>query len=136
MGEEGGAALMIKEGVLNNPKVDVIFGLHIQSLLPLGQLAYRPEGIMAAEDGLNIRVKRSWCSRRNAMGRCRSYCDIKPDHSRASDYCKPPERSYQGTGSDYDRELAWWHPKKYYSGRSLYGRYHPHVRSGDAGQDP
>ncbi|CAN5579143.1 M20 family metallopeptidase [soil metagenome] len=56
-GEEGGAALMVKEGVLENPKVDVIFGLHIQSLLPLGQLAYRPEGIMAAEDGLNIRVK-------------------------------------------------------------------------------
>ncbi len=34
-GEEGGAALMIREGVLENPKVDVIFGLHIQSLLPL-----------------------------------------------------------------------------------------------------
>jgi metal-dependent amidase/aminoacylase/carboxypeptidase family protein len=28
-GEEGGAELMVKEGVLNNPKVDVIFGLHI-----------------------------------------------------------------------------------------------------------
>ncbi len=57
VGEEGGAALMIKENVLENPKVDVIFGLHIQSMLPLGQLFYRPEGIMAAEDGLNIRVK-------------------------------------------------------------------------------
>src|SRR5258708_876208 len=30
-GEEGGAALMIKEGVLDNPKVDVVFGLHINS---------------------------------------------------------------------------------------------------------
>lgn len=55
-GEEGGAALMIKEGVLDNPKVDVIFGLHIQSLLPLGQIAYRPEGLMAAEDAVNIKV--------------------------------------------------------------------------------
>jgi len=55
-GEEGGAALMIKEGVLENPKVDVIFGLHIQSLLPLGQLAYRAEGLMAAVDGFNIKV--------------------------------------------------------------------------------
>ncbi|NOT75255.1 MAG: amidohydrolase [Cyclobacteriaceae bacterium] len=55
-GEEGGAALMIKEGVLENPKVDVIFGLHIQSLLPLGQLAYRAEGLMAAVDGVNIKV--------------------------------------------------------------------------------
>jgi len=52
-----GAELMIKEGVLDNPKVDVIFGLHIQSLLPSGQLAYRPGGLMAAVDGFNIKVK-------------------------------------------------------------------------------
>jgi amidohydrolase len=56
-GEEGGAALMIKEGVLENPKVDVIFGLHIQSLLPLGQVSYRAEGLMAAVDGVDIKVK-------------------------------------------------------------------------------
>ena len=55
-GEEGGAFLMVKEGVLENPKVDVIFGLHIQSLLPLGQIAYRGEGLMAAVDNVNIRV--------------------------------------------------------------------------------
>lgn len=55
-GEEGGAYLMIKEGVLENPKVEVIFGLHIQALLPLGQLAYRSEGLMAAVDGVNITV--------------------------------------------------------------------------------
>ncbi len=55
-GEEAGAFLMIKEGVLENPKVDVVFGLHIQSLLPLGQLAYRAGGLMAAVDGFNIKV--------------------------------------------------------------------------------
>ena len=55
-GEEGGASLMIKEGVLENPKVDVVFGLHMLSLLPTGQLGYRSEGIMAAEDGLKIKV--------------------------------------------------------------------------------
>jgi len=55
-GEEGGAALMIKEGVLENPKVEAIFGLHLQSLLPLGQVSYRAEGLMAAVDGVNIRV--------------------------------------------------------------------------------
>lgn len=55
-GEEGGAFLMIKEGVLENPKVDVIFGLHMLSLLPSGQLGYRSEGIMAAVDGLKIKV--------------------------------------------------------------------------------
>ncbi len=56
VGEEGGAALMIKEGVLENPKVEVIFGLHIQSLLPLGTVSYRPEGLMAAVDAFNIKV--------------------------------------------------------------------------------
>jgi amidohydrolase len=57
--EEGtaGAELMVKEGVLDNPKVDAIFGLHIQSLLPSGQLAYRSGGLMAAVDGFDITVK-------------------------------------------------------------------------------
>jgi len=56
-GEEGGAYLMVKEGVLENPKVDVMFGLHLQSLVPLGTLAYKPEGLMAAVDNVNITVK-------------------------------------------------------------------------------
>ena len=55
--EEGGASLMVKEGVLENPKVDVIFGLHISSVTPLGQLTYRPGGIMAAADTYSIKIK-------------------------------------------------------------------------------
>jgi amidohydrolase len=51
-----GAELMVKEGVLKNPKVDAIFGLHIQSLLPSGQIAYRSGGLMASVDGIDIRV--------------------------------------------------------------------------------
>lgn len=51
-----GAELMVKEGVLENPKVDVVFGLHIQSLLPSGQIAYRAGGLMAAVDGFDIKV--------------------------------------------------------------------------------
>lgn len=55
-GEEGGAYLMVKEGVLDNPKVDVIFGMHIQSISPLGRITYRPGGIMAASDWFSIKV--------------------------------------------------------------------------------
>jgi amidohydrolase len=55
-GEEGGAALMIKEGALDNPKVDVVFGAHIQSQTPVGIIEFKPEGIMAAVDFLNIKV--------------------------------------------------------------------------------
>jgi amidohydrolase len=55
--EEGGAELMVKEGVLENPKVDAIFGLHIGSNTPVGQLTYRPGGLMAASDRFSIKVK-------------------------------------------------------------------------------
>ena len=56
-GEEGGAELMVKEGVLDKPKVDVVFGLHIDAQSHVGQITYRPGGLMAAVDELNITVK-------------------------------------------------------------------------------
>src|SRR5882757_3553427 len=56
-GEEGGAALMIKEGVLDNPKVDVMFGLHINSATEAGKIKYRSGGAMAASDWFTIKVK-------------------------------------------------------------------------------
>lgn len=56
-GEEGGAELMVKEGALKNPSVDVIFGLHISSATPVGHIAYRKGGIMAASQGFKINVK-------------------------------------------------------------------------------
>ena len=56
-GEEGGAALMVKQGVMSDPKVDAIFGLHIGSSREVGTLAYRPGPTMAAADVLRIRIK-------------------------------------------------------------------------------
>ncbi len=55
-GEEGGAKLMVKEGVLDNPKVDVIFGLHLESALEVGKIAYRPGGIMAGAADMKITI--------------------------------------------------------------------------------
>ena len=57
VGEEGGAQLMIKEGVLENPKVDAIFGLHIDSEIPVNTLSYKSGGIMAAAQRFEINVK-------------------------------------------------------------------------------
>ncbi len=51
-----GAELMVKEGVLENPKVDAVFGLHIQSLLPSGTLNYKSGAFMAAVDGFDVKV--------------------------------------------------------------------------------
>src|SRR5262245_44151968 len=55
-GEEGGADLMTRQGVLENPKVDAVFGLHVFSGIPVGTLAWRPRGFMAAADDLEIKV--------------------------------------------------------------------------------
>ena len=55
-GEEGGAPLMVKEGVLENPDVDVMFGLHINAQTPAGQIKYRQEGMMAASDWFTITI--------------------------------------------------------------------------------
>ncbi|PWU03170.1 MAG: amidohydrolase [Bacteroidetes bacterium] len=55
--EEGGAPLMIKEGVMNNPKVDAIFGLHIESNIEIGKIEYRPGAFMASSDWFTITVK-------------------------------------------------------------------------------
>ncbi len=51
-GEEGGAELMVKEGVMED--VDAVFGLHINAGTYIGQINYRPQGIMAAVDDFRI----------------------------------------------------------------------------------
>lgn len=56
-GEEGGAALMVKEGVMDNPKVDAIFGLHIESNIEIGHIHYKPGAFMASSDWFRIVVK-------------------------------------------------------------------------------
>ncbi len=55
-GEEGGAPLMIKDGVMDNPKVDVIFGLHIESDIEVGKIEYKPGAFMASSDWFIIKV--------------------------------------------------------------------------------
>lgn len=55
-GEEGGAELMIREGVLEDPKPDVIFGLHVFPF-PVGYIAYRSGAVMASSDALRIVVR-------------------------------------------------------------------------------
>ena len=55
-GEDGGAAVMIAEGVLDDPKVEAVFGLHVFPF-QAGAIAVRPGGFMAAGDTLAIRVR-------------------------------------------------------------------------------
>lgn len=55
-GERGGAAMMIAEGVLDDPKPAAIFGLHVFPY-PTGEIRYRPGGTMASADVLRIVVR-------------------------------------------------------------------------------
>ncbi len=54
--ETFGARQMVEQGVLDNPKVDAIFGLHVRSTTPTGTISYRPGATMAASDQFSIRV--------------------------------------------------------------------------------
>lgn len=55
-GEVGGAEEMVKQGVLENPKVDAIFGLHVMPYT-LGSVTYRPGPMLASADAFLITVK-------------------------------------------------------------------------------
>jgi amidohydrolase len=55
--EEGGAYLMVKEAVMDNPKVDVIFGMHIESQIPAGDIQYKAGSFMASSDWFSIKIK-------------------------------------------------------------------------------
>ena len=56
-GEQGGASLMITEGALENPRPDVIFGLHGMGFLPMGTIGYKENGIMARADRFFLTIK-------------------------------------------------------------------------------
>lgn len=58
-GEElipGGASLMIKDGVLENPKPHNIFGQHVQPFLPVGKVGFRAGMYMASADEIYVTV--------------------------------------------------------------------------------
>ncbi len=55
-GEDGGAGMMIREGVLKNPEVDAVFGLHITQGWETGHVAFRPMGMMASAQRFDVTV--------------------------------------------------------------------------------
>jgi len=56
IGEEGGAKMMIGEGVLEDPMPEAIFGLHVMPFAEAGVVGLRPGGLMAAGDRFTIRI--------------------------------------------------------------------------------
>ena len=52
----GGAFQMVREGVMENPKVEAVFGQHIGAGFPSGSISYRPGGAMASADTFEVQV--------------------------------------------------------------------------------
>ncbi len=55
-GEEGGASLMLAEGVFKDFKPEAVFGLHVFSSIPVGQIGVRQGPLMAASDAFTLKV--------------------------------------------------------------------------------
>jgi amidohydrolase len=53
----GGAEAMIKDGVLENPHVDAVFGMHIDPGLPAGEVSFLAGPVNAAPDSFDIRIQ-------------------------------------------------------------------------------
>jgi amidohydrolase len=56
VGEEGGAKMMIAQGVLSNPMPEAIFGLHVMPIAEAGYVGLRPGGLMAAGDRFTLTI--------------------------------------------------------------------------------
>ena len=55
--EAGGALQLIHGGCMKNPKVDAVFGLHVNPRLPTGQIGIKPGPLMASVDKFTIRLQ-------------------------------------------------------------------------------
>ena len=54
---KGGAAAMLAQGILDDPHVDAVYGLHVWSQAPIGVVSTRPGPMMAASDSIEITIK-------------------------------------------------------------------------------
>ncbi len=57
VGETGGASDMVKEGVMDNPKIEAVFGIHINAQREIGTITYKPGAFMASSDWFSIKVR-------------------------------------------------------------------------------
>src|SRR5690606_17122527 len=55
-GEDGGASMMLREGLFENPRPEAVFGLHVAAALPSGAIGYRSGPFMAGSDAFRIEV--------------------------------------------------------------------------------
>ena len=135
-GEEGGAALMIKQGVLENPKPEVIFGLHVFAGVEAGMIAYRPgprDGQFRPHQGDRERPPDP---RGAALARGRPDRDFLADRARAADHRQPPGGCYAGTGGGQHRRDQGRRARQHHSRQRRNARHRAHLQRGYAQGHP
>ena len=85
-GEEGGAELMVKEGVMEG--VDVVFGLHIGAGTYVGTIEYRPDGHDGCRRRFSSRAEGKTGPRFGPLVGHRSDRDLGPNHKQSPDDCE------------------------------------------------
>ena len=133
-GEEGGASLMVQEGVLENPRPDAIFGLHVWPQ-PTGFIGYRAGGAMASSQTLTHQGPWKADPRRHALGGGRSRGGFSSDHHGPPDHRQPPIQHHSGSGRGHHRLHSWWPSEQHHSGQRGHGRHGQDPGRGDAGAD-
>jgi len=130
-GEEGGAALMLKEGVFEKYKPEAAFGLHVTPIMRTGQVGYRA-GPMRRVGFVPDRRPRPRHARRAPLGRRRPDRDLRAGDRRAADHRQPPGRHHrEPRGGDHRRDQGR-HPQQRGAGRSRDARHDPHLRRATA----
>ena len=103
-GETGGAEQMVKESVLENPKVDAMFGLHVFPY-PAGDIVYRSGPMMASADSFLDQGQGPADARRGAVGRRRSDRRRLADRDGPADDHQPHRQHHRSAGGGDGRPL-------------------------------
>ncbi len=134
-GEEGGAPLMLKEGVFRDYKPDAVFGLHLWAGLNAGTIGYRSGSLMAASDTFRLVVKG-----RQTHG-SRPWGGVDPIVASAQilngmqTHRQPPDGHHALPGGRDRRRDQGRHPLQHHSGLRRDDGHHPDVRRGRARAD-
>lgn len=113
-GEEGGAELMLKQGLFAKRKPDQVFGMHVTSSMPSGMIGVRSGPAMASEDSFTIKVKG-----RQTHG-SRPWNGVDPivrgaNYYQCANYCQSSGGYYQSACRGESWRGQWRHSLEYYS---------------------
>ena len=135
-GEEGGASLMLEEGLFKDFKPDAMFGLHVFSTLQAGQIGVRSGPLMAASDKFTITVTGRQTHGSSPWAGIDPVVAAADIIGSAQTHRQPPHQHRETAGRGDFRRDPRRHPLQHHPRLGGDGRHHPHVRSGHAHAHP